>query len=76
MPRGYRAALLLLALIVVGGGATGALSSALVLEGWPRLRGAVGGLCAVALGVWLAVLVLTERWPRWLAALLGDDDAV
>jgi hypothetical protein len=74
VPRAYRAALLALALLVTASGAFGALS-ALVLDGWPLVRGVTRGLTAFILGAWFSVTVLTERWPRWLARLLGDDDA-
>ncbi len=75
MPRAYRAALLLLALLVLGSGVLGVVS-ALFLEGWPLLRGVANGLVAIGLGGWLTWVVLTERWPRWMASLLGEDDAV
>jgi hypothetical protein len=75
MPRAYRAGVIILSLLIVMSGALG-LYGATRLSGWPQLRGAAGGLITVGFGLWLLACVVRDRWPRWLAAVLGEDDAV
>lgn len=73
MPRGYRLALLALALLIIVVATTAAIS-AFALAGWPRLRGVVGGLATAGLAGRVLVIVWTEDWPPWLARLLGEGD--
>jgi hypothetical protein len=73
MTRAGRNALLALSVLVTLAAVTGVVT-ALRLEGWPRLRGVVGGLVAAALGGRVLVATITQRWPAWLDRWMGDGD--
>lgn len=53
-----------------------ALGFATQLSGWDLLRGIGGGVIASAVGLRLLRVAVRQDWPKWLAGVLGEDDAV